>query len=141
VPAAFFEVALARAQQIDGFLLACFVDASTGMILASAQHEEDLNLAVAAAGAADVASVLSMMTGALALDGGLQDVIVTLSSHYHLIRLVEPAPGQQFLLLVTLRRAQANLGLVHREIRDLCAALIPRQPLGLPQARETAPLR
>jgi hypothetical protein len=109
---------LAQLREIDGFALACLIDAATGMILGSAADDENLSLPVAAAGAADVASALSLMTAALAINGEVQDVIVTLSNHYHLIRLLRPGPGQQLLLLVTLDRRQANLGMALHEIRN-----------------------
>ena len=112
------EMTLAPVAQIDGFVLACLVDASTGMILDSLQAGGDMPLPVAAAGAADVVNVLSMMTSELATDGDVEDVIVTLNSHYHMIRLFRPAHGRQLLLLVTLERSQANLAMAHREIRD-----------------------
>ena len=112
------EVTLAPVGQIDGFVFACLVDASTGMILDSLQARDDMRLPVAAAGAADVVNVLAMMTSELATDGDVEDVIVTLNSHYHLIRLFRPAPGRRLLLLVTLERPQANLAMAHREIRD-----------------------
>jgi hypothetical protein len=64
-----------------------------------------------------------MMTGELATDGDVEDVIVTLDSHYHLIRLLRPGPGRVLLLLVTLERPQANLAMAHREIRDFSASL------------------
>jgi len=125
VPAFPYEAMLAQVREIDGFALACLIDASTGMILGSVQDDDDLSPPVAAAGAADVASALSLMTAALAIDGEVQDVIVTLSSHYHLIRLLQAGPGQQLLLLVTLDRRQANLGMAHHEIRNVSISLVP----------------
>ncbi|MGA2826571.1 MAG: hypothetical protein ABSF03_10655 [Streptosporangiaceae bacterium] len=121
------EVMLAPVRQIDGFVLACLVDASSGMILGSLQDQDDMRLPVAAAAATDVVSVLSMMTGELATGSDVEDVIVTLNSHYHLIRLFRPGPGRRLLLLVTLERPQANLAMAHREIRDFSASLCGEQ--------------
>jgi hypothetical protein len=118
---------LAPVRQIDGFVLACLVDASSGMILGSLQDQDDMRLPVAAAAATDVVSVLSMMTGELATGSDVEDVIVTLNSHYHLIRLFRPGPGRRLLLLVTLERPQANLAMAHREIRDFSASLCGEQ--------------
>lgn len=118
MPVSPFEAVLSQVRQIDGFVLACLIDASTGMVLGSVQGRDDMNVAVAAAGATDVANVLSLMTGELAASGDLEDVIVTLSSHYHLIRLLRPRSEEQFLLLVTLERPMANLAMAHREIRN-----------------------
>jgi hypothetical protein len=117
------EVTLSPVAQIDGFVLACLIDASTGMILDSLQARDDMPLPVAAAGAADVVNVLSLMTSQLATDGDVEDVIVTLNSHYHLIRLFRPAPRRRLLLLVTLERSQANLAMAHHEIRDFLRRL------------------
>ena len=125
---------LTPVKQIQGFVLACLVDASTGMILGSLQDQVDMPLPVAAAGAADVVSVLSLMTGELAMNGAVQDVIVTLDSHYHLIRLLRRGPGRQFLLLVTLERPQANLAMALREIRDFSAGVFD-EPAGIALAR------
>jgi hypothetical protein len=43
---------------IEGFMLACLVDASTGTVLASRKDQDDISLPTAAAGAADIANVL-----------------------------------------------------------------------------------
>jgi hypothetical protein len=117
------EGTLAPVRQIEGFVLACLVDASSGMILDSMQAQDDMRLPVTAAAAADVVNVLSTMTGELATDGDVEDVIVTLNSHYHLIRLFRPGPRRLLLLLVTLERPQANLAMAHREIRDFISRL------------------
>jgi hypothetical protein len=117
------DVTLAGLREINGFVLGCLIDATTGMILGSVQATEDARVPVAAAGAADLLNVLSLMTGELALDGDLEDVIVTLSSHYHLLRLLTPGPGGQRALLVTLDRSQTNLAMAHREIREITATL------------------
>jgi hypothetical protein len=117
------ELMLDPVRQIDGFVHACLVDATSGMILSSLEEQDGMRLPVAAAGATDVINVLSLMTGELAADGDVEDVIVTLQSHYLLIRLLRPGPGQRVLLLVTLARPHANMAMAHREIRDFSKAL------------------
>ena len=121
------DVVFAPVRQIQGFVLACLVDSASGMILGSWQDQDDLPVPVAAAGAADVMNTVSMMTGQLASNGEVEDVIITLDSHYHLIRLLRRGPGRQFLLLVTLERPQANLAMALREIRDFSAGLFTEQ--------------
>jgi len=110
-------------RQIEGFVHACLVDATSGMILSALEEQDDMRLPVAAAGATDVVNVLSLMTGEMAANGEVEDVIVTLQGHYLLIRLVRPGPGQRLLLLVTLDRPLANLAMAHREIREFSKAL------------------
>ena len=46
------EALLDPVSDIDGFILACLVDASTGMVLASRKDQDDISLPTAAAGAA-----------------------------------------------------------------------------------------
>ena len=117
------EPMLDPVRQVEGFVHACLVDATSGMILSSLEEQDHMRLPVAAAGATDIVNVLTMMTSELAVNGEAEDVIVTLHSHYLLIRLFRSAPGQRLLLLVTLERPQANLAMAHREIRDFSTAL------------------
>ena len=58
------EALLDPVSDIEGFMLACLVDASTGMVLASRKDQEDISLPTAAAGAADIANVLMQLTPA-----------------------------------------------------------------------------
>jgi hypothetical protein len=123
------DAMFAPVRQIQGFVLACVVDTVSGMILGSWQDQDDLPLPAAAAGAADVVNSAIMMNGALGASGDVDDVIVTLDSHYHLIRLLRRGPGRQFLLLVTLERPQANLAMALREIRDFSAGVFAGEDL------------
>ncbi|HMH37790.1 MAG TPA: hypothetical protein VK584_12745, partial [Streptosporangiaceae bacterium] len=100
------EALLDPVSDIEGFMLACLVDASTGMVLASRKDQDDIGLPTAAAGAADIANVLSQLTGELPVDG-LEDVMVTFRRQLYVIRLVNPEP--QILLLVILDRDRVNL--------------------------------
>lgn len=79
------EALLDPVPDIDGFMLACLVDASTGMVLASRKDQDDISLPTAAAGAADIASVLSLLAGQLPVDG-LEDVMVTFRRQLDMIR-------------------------------------------------------
>src|SRR3979409_2611745 len=92
------EALLDPVSDIDGFMLACLVDASTGMVLASRKDQDDISLPTAAAGAAatsppaaagaaDIANVLAMLAGQLPVDG-LEDVMVTFRRQLYMIRLV-----------------------------------------------------
>ena len=91
------DTMLAPVTEIDGFVLACCMDASTGMVLASRKDQEDIGLPMAAAGAADIANVLSLLAGELPVDG-LEDVMVTFRRQLYVIRLVRQDPEPQILL-------------------------------------------
>ncbi len=119
MPDASLDALLEQVRQIEGLAAGCLVDAATGMVLGSVQDEQELNVSVAAAGAADLAHVASLMSGELAANGGLEDVIITLKGHYYLIRQFSPAPRLDFLLLVVLNRAGTNLAMALRQLRDV----------------------
>jgi hypothetical protein len=115
------EALLDPVSDIDGFILACLVDASTGMVLASRKDQDEISLPTAAAGAADIANVLALLAGQLPVDG-LEDVMVTFRRQLYMIRLVRENPEPQILLLVILDRSRVNLAMARREIRNFCAS-------------------
>jgi hypothetical protein len=76
-----------------------------------------------AAGAADIVSVLTLLGSQLGAEDGLEDVMVTFGSRFHLIRHLRADSAQPVVLLVVLDRSRANLALARREIRDFCASM------------------
>lgn len=110
---------LRQVGRIDGVLLACLVDPSTGTVVGAGDQRTGLGVPVAAAGAADVLQVLALMTARLALGGEVEDVLVTLTEHVHLIRVLPTGPDHELALLVTFDRPRTNLAMAQREIRDL----------------------
>jgi hypothetical protein len=126
---------LAPVMAIDGFRLACLIDGSTGMVLASLENQDGPAPPTAAAGAADVINVLTLLNGRLATGENLEDVMVTFSDSFFMIRplfkhggLPPPMPPggldqePQILLLVIADRQRTNLAMAHRSIRDFCAS-------------------
>ena len=114
---------LAPVAAIDGFRLASLVDASTGMVVSSIHDPADPSLAASAASAADIVSVLALLSSELGADDGLEDVMVTFGSRFHLIRHLRADVPQPVILLVVLDRARANLAMARREIRDFCESI------------------
>ena len=115
------EILLDPVAEIEGFMLACLVDASTGMVLASRNDQGDISLPTAAAGAADIANVLSLLAGELPADG-LEDVMVTFRNQLYLISLVRQEQDPPILLLVILDRMRMNLGMARHQIRTFCTS-------------------
>ena len=107
---------------IDGFRLGCLIDASTGMVLASLQNQDDTAPPTAAAGATDLMNVLTLLNGKLATGEILEDVMVTFSDSFFMVRPVGREPDPQILLLVIADRHRTNLAMAHRSIRDFCAS-------------------
>lgn len=113
------EAVLDSVADIDGFLLGCLVDASTGMVLAARKDQDDISLPIAAAGAADIANVISLLAGELSVDGP-EDVMVTFRGQFHVIRPISGDRRPVILLLVILDRARVNLALARLQIRNFC---------------------
>jgi hypothetical protein len=117
---------LTPAMAIDGFRLGCLIDASTGMVLASMQREDAPAPATApptaAAGAADVVNVLTLLNGRLATGEILEDVMITFSDSFFMVRPVGRDAEPRILLLVVADRHRTNLAMAHRSLRDLCAS-------------------
>jgi hypothetical protein len=118
---------LAPVMAIDGFRLACLIDGSTGMVLASRENRDFPGNhdgpapPTAAAGAADVINVLTLLNGRLATGENLEDVMVTFSDSFFMVRPVG-LDQPQILLLVIADRQRTNLAMAHRSIRDFCAS-------------------
>jgi hypothetical protein len=116
---------LAPVMAIDGFRLACLIDGSTGMVLATREFRENqdgIAPPTAAAGAADVINALTLLNGRLATGENLEDVMVTFSDSFFMVRPVGLGQQPQILLLVIADRQRTNLAMAHRSIRDLCAS-------------------
>jgi len=116
---------LAPVMAIDGFRLACLIDGSTGMVLATREFRENQDGPVpptAAAGAADVINALTLLNGRLATGENLEDVMVTFSDSFFMVRPVGLDQQPQILLLVIADRQRTNLAMAHRSIRDFCAS-------------------
>jgi len=116
---------LAPVMAIDGFRLACLVDGSTGMVLATREFRENHDgpaPPTAAAGAADVINALTLLNGRLATGENLEDVMVIFSDSFFMVRPVGLDQQPHILLLVIADRQRTNLALAHRSIRDFCAS-------------------
>ncbi len=113
---------LAPVMAIDGFRLGCLIDGSTGMVLAARDNQEGLMSPTAAAGAADVINVLTMLNGKLATGEILEDVMVTFSDSFFMVRPIRRDREPPILLLVIADRQRTNLAMAHRRIRDFCAS-------------------
>jgi hypothetical protein len=113
---------LTPAMAIDGFRLGCLIDASTGMVLATQQSSDALSPSTAAAGAADLVNVLTLLNAKLATGEILEDVMITFSDSFFMVRPVGRDPEPRILLLVVADRHRTNLAMAHRSLRDLCAS-------------------
>jgi hypothetical protein len=112
---------LAPVMAIDGFRLGCLIDASTGMVLATVAGKNAPSPPTAAAGAADIVHLLTLLNGKLATGEILEDVLITFSDSYFMVCPISRDSEPRILLLVVADRHRTNLGMAHRSIRTLCA--------------------
>jgi hypothetical protein len=92
------------------------------MVLASVQSQDDPATPTAAAGAADLVHVLTLLNGKLATGEILEDVMITFSDSFFMVRPVNADTEPRILLLVVADRHRTNLAMAHRSVRDLCAS-------------------
>ncbi|MFV0460683.1 MAG: roadblock/LC7 domain-containing protein [Actinomycetales bacterium] len=112
------DVILKEAMQIDGAIGVALVDYETGMSLGQAGGG-GLDLDIAAAGNADVVKAKLRTMSALGLDEKIEDVLITLNSQYHLLRLITARNGQGLFLYMALDKSKANLAMARRQLTNL----------------------
>jgi hypothetical protein len=106
---------LQEVMKINGAIAAALVDWKSGMTLGTIGS--GLNIDLAAAGNTNVVrSKLSVMRD-LKLKGTIEDILITLSEQYHLIRLLHG--NANLFLYLALDREQANLGMARHKLAAL----------------------
>lgn len=114
------ETALKEAMTVDGALGASLVDWESGMSLGASGGGKYLDLDVAAAGNTEVVRAKMRTVEALRLDDTIEDILITLTKQYHLIRLLRsPRNGQGLFLYLVLDRDRANLALARHNLRRI----------------------
>lgn len=94
---------LQKANDLSGVLGIALVDYASGMTLATLGS--GVNLDVAAAGNMNVMRAKQQVMQELGIKGGIEDILITLDSQYHLIRPI----GQSMFLYLAVDRKNANL--------------------------------
>lgn len=97
----------------DGAVAAALVDSSSGMLLGKAGSGIDLD--VAAAGNTEVVRSKLKTIKALGLPDSIDDILITLTSQYHIIRPLAQNPDV-FIYLV-LDSAKSNLALARINVK------------------------
>ncbi|MCP9958715.1 MULTISPECIES: hypothetical protein [Streptomyces] len=114
------ETALKEATTtIDGALGAALVDYTSGMALGTVGGGKDLDLAVAAAGNTDVVRAKVRTMEMLGLQDDIEDMLITLGTQYHLIRLLKGRGTSGLFLYLALDKNRANLGMARHQLRKI----------------------
>ncbi|MFD9218842.1 hypothetical protein ACFWDI_02135 [Streptomyces sp. NPDC060064] len=108
---------------IEGALGAALVDYSSGMALGTVGGGKDLDLSVAAAGNTDVVRAKVRTMEQLGLKDSIEDILITLGSQYHLIRLMKGRGANGLFLYLALDKDRANLAMARHQLRKIEAEL------------------
>ncbi|KOT43634.1 hypothetical protein ADK41_05590 [Streptomyces caelestis] len=102
---------------VEGALGAALVDYSSGMALGTLGGGKDLDLTVAAAGNTDVIRAKVRTMEMLGLTSQIEDILITLGSQYHLIRLVTGRSGNGLFLYLVLDKSRSNLAMARHQLK------------------------
>ena len=108
------KVSLEPLRSVDGYIASALVDIESGMLLA--EDGTMSNLEVAAAGNSEVVRVKRKVIAGLKLNDSIEDILISLTKYYHIIRPLES--NQQLFMYLALDRAKANLAMARYEMRN-----------------------
>ncbi|GFH34177.1 MULTISPECIES: hypothetical protein [Streptomyces] len=108
---------------IEGALGVALVDYTSGMALGTLGGGKDLDLAVAAAGNTDVIRAKTRTMEHLGLTDDIDDILITLGTQYHLIRLLKGRGGNGLFLYLVLDKGNANLAMARHQLKRIEADL------------------
>ncbi|GAB1266348.1 hypothetical protein NBRC116493_33150 [Aurantivibrio infirmus] len=109
-------IKLENLQNIDGFIGAAVVDSESGMCLGTIGGGSGMNLEIAAAGNCEVVRAKRKTMTSLKLKDRIEDILITLGKHYHLIRPLETNDG--VFIYLALNRSQANLAMARAQLKE-----------------------
>lgn len=107
------KISLDALRDTDGYLCSALVDSDSGMMLAS--DGTALDLEVAAAGNTEVIRAKRKVANALKLNDAIEDILISLSNQYHLLRPLESNP--KIFTYLVLDRGKSNLAMARHELR------------------------
>ncbi|GIH60493.1 hypothetical protein [Microbispora siamensis] len=113
------DVSLKEMLAIDGAIGAAVADYGSGMALGTLGGSKDLDLQVAAAANTEVVKAKLRAIDALKLNDGIEDILITLGTQYHIIRPLTGRGGKGLFLYLALDRNRANLAMARHQLRAI----------------------
>jgi len=114
------QQSLEQAMQIGGAVGCALVDFQSGMCLGTAGGGP-INLELAAAGNTEVVRAKKTVRDKLGLRDKIEDILITLNSQYHLIRMLHS--NDNIFLYMVLDRGKSNLAMARMELEQIDKAL------------------
>ncbi|WP_119730507.1 hypothetical protein [Thermomonospora amylolytica] len=113
------DLVLKDMMSIEGAVGAAVVDYGSGMALGTLSSAKGLDLNVAAAGNTEVVRAKLRTMEQLGLKDDLEDILITLSGQYHIIRPVTGRKNAGLFLYSALDRSRANLALARHRLKTI----------------------
>ncbi|MEU4063813.1 hypothetical protein AB0F25_15500 [Streptomyces wedmorensis] len=113
------ETSLKEAASIEGTIGAALVDYTSGMALGTIGGGKELDLNVAAAANTDVVRAKVRAMELLGLNEDIEDILITLSTQYHLIRLLKSRGSNGLFLYLALDKGRANLAMARHQLKKI----------------------
>ncbi|MCP2290240.1 hypothetical protein ACFYT3_11480 [Nocardia amikacinitolerans] len=113
------DLALKDMMVIDGAVGAAVVDYNSGMALGMLSSSKNLDLQIAAAGNTEVVRAKLRTMEQLGLKEEIEDILITLSGQYHIIRPMTGRKSKGLFLYLALDRGRANLALARHHLRGI----------------------
>ena len=110
------DTSLKELMQVDGAVAAAVVDYGSGMAFATVGGTKDLDLTTAAAGNTEVIRAKMRVLEMLGIKEPIEDILITLTKSYHLIRPLTARNGKGLFLYLVLNSAKANLAMARRQL-------------------------
>jgi len=111
------QQALNSCMQINGAIGAALVDFQSGMCLGTAGGGGGLNLELAAAGNTEVVRAKKSVRDKLGLRDKIEDILITLDTQYHLIRMMHG--NINLFIYLALDRTKSNLAMARLELQQI----------------------
>jgi hypothetical protein len=117
------DTSMKEAMVIEGAIGVALVDYTSGLTLGVLGGGPSLDMNVAAAGNTDVVRAKVRTLEMLGLGDSIEDILITLDTQYHLIRLLKSRGADSLFLYLALNKSRANLGMARHQLRKIEADL------------------
>lgn len=114
--------ALQQLLAIEGATGAAIVDYGSGMALAQGGNPS-FDLGIAAAGNSNVVRAKLATMRDLGVTDEIDDILITLSSQYHLINVLNTKGASGLFIYLVLNSASANLALARHKLKGIAAQI------------------